>query len=106
MRVLSPRMLPPVSGLVGSTASTATFLPVSIKLQPNASMKVLLPTPGTPVMPVRKAFPECGKSLRLSSAASFWCFGLRLSISVMARPSIAGSPESTPATKSSTLGGR
>src|SRR5512132_1736020 len=33
-----------------------------------------------------------------------WCLRLRLSIMVMARPSIARSPESTPPTRSSTLG--
>jgi hypothetical protein len=57
MRVLSPRMLPPVTGLDGSTASTATREPCSIRCRPRLSMKVLLPTPGGPVMPTRTPAP-------------------------------------------------
>ncbi len=34
MRVLSPRMLPPVTGLLGSTASTATRCPCSTQVRP------------------------------------------------------------------------
>ena len=61
MRVLSPRMLPPETGLDGSTLSTATFSPRSrIRCMPRASMKVLLPTPGTPVIPTRSEWPVCG----------------------------------------------
>jgi hypothetical protein len=44
----------------GSTASTATRWPRSIRNRPRASMKVLLPTPGTPLMPRRKLRPLCG----------------------------------------------
>jgi hypothetical protein len=55
MRVLSPRMEPPDTVLDGSTASTATRWPWPIRYRPSASMKVLLPTPGTPLMPRRKA---------------------------------------------------
>jgi hypothetical protein len=55
MRVLSPRMLPPVTLLLGSMASTATRLPCRVSSVPSASMNVLLPTPGTPVMPTRRA---------------------------------------------------
>ena len=62
MRVLSPRMLPPEIGLDGSTLSTATRSPRSrTRCMPSASMKVLLPTPGTPVMPTRRDRPACGK---------------------------------------------
>ena len=47
MRVLSPRMLPPETGLEGSTLSTATFSPRSRTMcMPSASMKVLLPGAG------------------------------------------------------------
>ena len=48
MRVLSPRMEPPLTLDDGSTASTATRWPRSIRNSPSTSMKVLLPTPGTP----------------------------------------------------------
>jgi hypothetical protein len=44
----------------GSTASTATRWPRAIRNRPSASMKVLLPTPGTPLMPRRKLRPLCG----------------------------------------------
>ena len=53
IRVLSPRMEPPVRGLVGSTASTATRLPRPVSMTPKASISVDLPTPGTPVTPTR-----------------------------------------------------
>ena len=50
--VLSPKILPLLIELLGSMASTATFLFFSVNCIPNASMKVLFPTPGTPVMPI------------------------------------------------------
>ncbi len=62
MRVLSPRMEPPDTVLDGSIVSTATRCPLAIRYRPSASMKVLLPTPGTPLMPRRKALPVCGSS--------------------------------------------
>src|SRR4051812_49916445 len=46
--------------LEGSTASTATLWPAAINCIPNASMNVLLPTPGTPVTPIRRAEPVKG----------------------------------------------
>jgi hypothetical protein len=61
MRVLSPRIEPPDTLDDGSTASTATRWPRSIRNRPSASMKVLLPTPGTPLMP-SAATPLCGSS--------------------------------------------
>ena len=67
MRLLSPRMLPPLRALEGSTASTATRWPPSISRIPRASMRVLLPTPGTPVIPTRVALPVAGR--RLSSTS-------------------------------------
>jgi len=68
MRVLSPRMLPPEIELDGSIASTATRWPCFVRLVPRASMKVLLPTPGTPVTPTRRALPVSGSS----SASRLW----------------------------------
>ena len=62
MRVLSAMMLPPLRVLLGSTASTATWSPFSTSIMPKLSIKVLLPTPGTPVMPRRIAFPVWGSS--------------------------------------------
>src|SRR5690606_17066866 len=60
IRVLSPRMLPPVRTEEGSTASTATLCPRPVSMLPSASTNVDLPTPGTPVMPTRGTFPLCG----------------------------------------------
>ena len=62
MRVLSPRILPPLNGELGSTANTATFLPWLIRCKPNASINVDLPTPGIPVIPIRILLPVLGKS--------------------------------------------
>ena len=50
--VLSPRMLPLVSSLLGSIASTARCLCSLVISFPNVSMNVLLPAPGTPVIPI------------------------------------------------------
>mgnify|MGYP000456671995 CR=1 FL=1 len=57
MRVLSPRILPPESCEEGSTANTATLWPRLSRYMPKASIKVDLPTPGTPVMPIRILLP-------------------------------------------------
>ncbi len=70
MRVLSPRMEPPETLDDGSTASTATRWPRSTRYRPSASMKVLLPTPGTPEMPMRNERPLCGISASSSASAS------------------------------------
>ena len=53
IRVLSPRMLPLVFSELGSMASTASLCPHEVIYDPKASMKVLFPAPGTPVMPIR-----------------------------------------------------
>ena len=98
MRVLSPRMLPREMLLLGSIASTATRLPRSHRRQPNASMNVLLPPPGTPVTPTRTDFPACGSSPCTTASASSRCFGASLSTSVIARASVTRSPLSTPST--------
>ena len=69
MRVLSPRIEPPVRLEDGSTASTATRCPSEVSMVPNASMNVDLPTPGTPLTPIRRALPLCGSSAVSSSWA-------------------------------------
>jgi len=53
-------VLPPVTGLLGSTAITATFNPSRINNMPKASRKVLFPAPGVPVTPSRRALPQNG----------------------------------------------
>ncbi len=99
IRVLSPRMLPPEIGLDGSTVRTARRSPRSwITCIPSASMKVLLPTPGTPVMPTRRDFPVCGRIESSNRAARSASAGRRLSISVMARARTTRSPARTPST--------
>ena len=69
MRVLSPKILPPVDELDGSIAKTATFLPFPTKVVPNDSINVLFPTPGTPVIPIRIEFPANGKQYFINSFA-------------------------------------
>ena len=71
MRVLSPRILPFERELLGSTAKTATFLPASKSLPPKTSIKLLFPTPGTPVTPIRKDCPVCGNSSWIRAVANF-----------------------------------
>jgi len=72
MRVLSPRMEPPDTDDDGSTASTASFLPCSINQTPRASMKVDLPAPGTPEMPMRMVLPVFGNSAFSTCCARCW----------------------------------
>jgi hypothetical protein len=69
MRVLSPKMEPPDTLDDGSTANTATRWPSLIRYKPKASMKVDLPTPGTPLMPKRNALPVCGNMAVSNSSA-------------------------------------
>lgn len=83
---------------VGSTASTATRWPEPVSMVPSASMKVDLPTPGTPVMPTRTAFPACGSSSTSRRWASARWSGRVDSTSVMARAMYAREPSSTPLT--------
>jgi hypothetical protein len=51
IRTRSPSSDPPETFDDGSTASTATRCPCSMRCMPSASIVVDLPTPGTPVMP-------------------------------------------------------
>ena len=67
MRVLSPRMLPPVRVDDGSTARTATRVPLAVSSLPRASMNVDFPAPGTPVTPMRW-LPPARRSKRTSSS--------------------------------------
>ncbi len=96
IRVLSPRIEPPETWLVGSIASTATRLPAAIRRVPSSSMNVDLPTPGTPVIPIRRARPVAGSSRCRSCCASVASLGSRLSISVTARASTPRSHARTP----------
>ena len=57
IRVLSPRILPFVFSLVGSIASTANLCPIEVSFTPSASIVVLFPTPGTPVIPTLMLLP-------------------------------------------------
>ena len=77
MRVLSPRIEPPLRVLDGSTASTATRWPSATTCSPSASMKVDLPAPGAPEMPMRIAAPVCGKHLREQRFGFFAVVGTR-----------------------------
>ena len=52
MRMRSPRMAPPVKGLVGSMATTPTFFPLARNEAVTWSTRVDLPAPGGPVMPM------------------------------------------------------
>ena len=58
MRMRSPRMAPPVKGLLGSTASTATRSPRLRASSISRSVRVLLPAPGLPVRPTTLAWPR------------------------------------------------
>src|SRR5580704_15024829 len=95
IRVLSPRMLPPLRLDDGSTARTATRWPWSRSWPPSRSMKLDLPTPGTPVMPIRRAWPACGSSrVKMCWASTRWS-GRLDSTSVIARAMSGREPAST-----------
>ena len=55
--------------LEGSTASTATRCPWPIRYSPSASMKVDLPDPGEPLMPMRIDRPVAGRSASSTASA-------------------------------------
>ena len=98
MRVLSARIEPPVRFEEGSTASTATRWPLSVRYVPSASIVVDFPAPGMPVIPTRTALPVPGRSFCTSSRAAFWWSPRFDSISVMARATTARSPAPMPRT--------
>ena len=100
MRVLSPKMLPWCLLLEGSTASTATLTPDSAQRRPKASVSVLLPAPGFPVIPKRKL--PCGGGPRQSKSPAARCMssGKWLSTRLRARPIKARSPRRIPSAHS------
>src|SRR5262245_43604346 len=103
IRVLSPRIEPPPRLDEGSMASTASERPRSSSDRPKRSMKVDLPTPGTPVMPSRTDLPVCGNTAASNaSARSRWSVRVD-SISVMAWASARRSPASNGARRGSAL---
>src|SRR5688500_2623010 len=63
-------------------------------------MNVLLPAPGTPVIPRRCERPECGRMRSSTSSARMASADKSLSKTVIARPSITRFPASTPSTYS------
>ena len=69
MRVLSPRIEPPLSAEVGSTASTATRCPASVRYWPSVSIKVDFPTPGDPEMPILRLVRPEARLAAIKSAA-------------------------------------
>ena len=60
IRIRSPRTAPPVIGLEGSTAATATVRPRPRISPMNAFTSVDFPAPGGPVKPTTIARPRCG----------------------------------------------
>ena len=103
IRVLSPRIAPAPRFEAGSTASTAIRRPRAIPSSPKRSMKVDLPAPGGPEMPMRTAPPVCGSSASTSrSASSRWSDRVD-STSVTARASARRSPRRKAAVSSSML---
>src|SRR6266545_2994156 len=56
----SPSSAPPVKGLVGSTATTATRSPACRYVVTRRSTRVDFPAPGGPVIPTRRARPRSG----------------------------------------------
>ena len=96
IRVLSPRIDPPDRADDGSTASTATFEPAPVSVIPSWSMNVDFPTPGTPLIPTRRAPPACGSSSTSSSCACSRWSARRDSTSVIARDIARRSPAAHP----------
>lgn len=71
--------------LVGSIASMAMRLPCDVKCFPKASINVLFPTPGTPVMPILIDLLACGKQAFIMVLACSKCLWFSLSTKVIAR---------------------
>ncbi len=68
MRVLSPKILPLESELLGSIAKIATFSSLLRIYFPRDSIKVLFPTPGIPVMAILFEVLETGNKLMICCA--------------------------------------
>lgn len=109
IRVLSPRMEPPRVAEDGSTATTATRCPASIKNMPKFSMNVDLPAPGGPAMPMRKLVRlfarVSARTCPMRRTASSRWRGSVDSTRVMDRLSDARSPEQTASARDVTGGG-
>src|SRR5262249_20783463 len=101
--VLSPRIAPPPRFEAGSTASTAIRRPSAMPARPKRSMKVDLPAPGGPEMPMRTAQPVCGSSASTSRSASARWSGRVDSTRVTARASARRSPRRNAAVSFSVL---
>src|SRR5690242_17739239 len=97
MRMRSPNRAPPVKGLVGSTATTATRWPAARYAVTRRSTRVDLPAPGGPVMPIRRAWP----TNRWTSASSRSNPGRAFSTTEIARARAAVLPACRPASRRS-----
>src|SRR5438132_6153388 len=96
MRTRSPRMAPPLNGLLGSTASTPTARSSARHRSTIPSARVLLPLPGGPVSPTTWAWPARPRTaLRSSGSAS-----ARSSTMLMARARARTSPSSSRSARS------
>ena len=84
IRVLSPNMLPFERSLLGSIANTANFPPRFSTCNPKVSIDVLLPAPGTPVIPTRTESQAWGRHFSMTSCARVWCSYRLLSTKVTA----------------------
>ena len=90
--VLSPKILPPLFSELGSIVSTATLCPLLQIIVPKASINVLFPTPGLPVIPIL-ILSSFGLEIpeRTLLAITLWSV-FKLSIRVMALLKIFLSP--------------
>src|SRR5680860_1243745 len=95
MRILSPNIAPPVKGLDGSTATTATLWPSLRTLSISTEVRVDLPEPGAPVSPRTYAFPDFGNKSASTCSAPGRLFSTRL----MRRARERRSPSSAVATR-------
>ena len=102
IRVRSRGSSPPVRRELGSTATTATRCPRSTRRHPIASMKVDLPTPGTPVIPTRTDPPVASAMSASSSPRELAVVGPLDSSSVIARATCWRDPARTPSARSAT----
>ena len=103
MRVLSPRIEPPLSEELGSTASTARRRPRASAASPSASMRLDLPTPGAPDMPTRRLRPASGARRSSNASASHLCSARVDSTRVMARASALRCPCRRPSSSAALL---
>ena len=91
MRMRSPSTAPPVIGLDGSIAITATRRPCASQAPSSASTSVDLPLPGTPVTPTTRALPARAASVACAASRAP---GPSSSISVSRRAIARRSPAS------------